>query len=91
MLSYILILGIKRCMLCFLLVFGGQRCENPVREFVSNVRFVNMLRTAHSHPQVYWNPYSLLIEGLDHGQWTLSLGYLNVLMVAMPFLPVLID
>ena len=47
MLSCLLILGTKRCMLCCLLVFGGHRCENPVREFVSSVRFVNMLRTAH--------------------------------------------
>ena len=53
-----------------------------------SVRFVNMLKIAHKHPQVYWNPYPLLIEGLDLGQWTLSLGYLYVQMVVMPFSPV---
>ena len=90
MLSCLLILGTKRCMLCCLLVFGGPRCENPVSEFVSSVRFVNMLRTALRHPQVYWNPYPLLIEGLDHGQWTLFLGYLYVQMVVMLFSHVLI-
>ena len=89
-LSFLLILGIKRCMLCCLLVFGGHRCENLVREFVNSVRFVNMLKIAHKHPQVYWNPYPLLIEGLDHGQWTLSLGSLLVQMVVMPFSHVLI-
>ena len=68
MLSCLLILGTKRCMLYSLLVFGGPRCENHVREFVSSVKFVNMLRTARRHPQVYWNPYPLLIEGLDNGQ-----------------------
>ena len=75
-LSCLLILGSKRCMLYCLLVCGGHRCENLVRKFVSNVRFVNVLKIAHKYPQVYWNPYLLLIEGLDLGQWTLSLGYL---------------
>ena len=56
----------------------------------SSVRFVNMLKIAHKHPQVYWNPYPLLTEGLDLGQWTLLLGYLYVQMVVMPFSPVLI-
>ena len=69
---------------------GGYRCDNLVRKFVSNVRFVNMLKIAHKHPQVYWNPYPLLIEGLDHGQWTLLLGYLYVQIVEMLFSPVLI-
>ena len=90
MLSCLLILGTKRYMLCCLLVFGGQRYENHVREFVSNVKFVNMLRAALKQPQDYWNPYPLLIEGLDHGQWTLSLGYLYVQMVVMLFSHVLI-
>ena len=90
MLSYLLTLGTKRFMLCFLLVFGGPKCDNHVREFVSSAIFVNMLRTANSHPQVYWNPYPLLIEGLDHVQWTLSLGYLYVHMVVTLFSPVLI-
>ena len=67
-LSYLLILGTKKCMLCYLLVIGGPRCNDPVSKFVSSVRFVNILRTALRHPQVYWNPYLLLIEGLDHGQ-----------------------
>ena len=58
--------------------------------FVGRVRFVNMLKIAHRHPQVYWNPYPLLIGGLDHGQWTLSPGYLYVQMVVTPFSPVLI-
>ena len=71
-------------------MFGGPRCENHVKEFVNSVRSVNMLRTAYRHPQVYWNPYTLLIEGLDSGQWTLSLGYLYVQMVVTPFSPVLI-
>ena len=90
MLSCPLILGTKRCMLCCLLVFGGPKCENHVRGFASSVRFVNMQRTARRHPQVCWNHYPLLIGGLDHGQWTLSLGYLYVQMVATPFSPVLI-
>ena len=42
--------------------------------FASSVRFVNMQKTACRHPQVCWNHYPLLIGGLDHGQWTLSLG-----------------
>ena len=88
MLSCLLILGTKRCMLCCLLVFGGPKCENLVKGFANSVRFVNMQKTAHRHPQVCWNPYPLLIDGLDHGQWTLSLGYLYVQMVAMPFSPV---
>ena len=49
-----------------------------------------MLRIAHKHPQVCWNRYPLLIEGLDLGLWISSLGYHLVLMVVMPFLPVLI-
>ena len=90
MLSCLLILGTKRCMLCCLLVCGGHRCENLVREFAKRVRFVNMLKIAHNHPQVYWNLYPLLIEGLDHGQWTLSLDSLLVQMVVMLFSHVLI-
>ena len=69
---------------------GGHRCKNLVRKFVSNVRFVNMLKIAHKHPQVYWNLYPLLIADLDLGLWTLLLGYLYVQMVVMPFSPVLI-
>ena len=88
--SYLLILGPKKCMLCCLLACGGHRCENPVSKFVSSVRFVNVLRIAHKHPQDYWNPYQLLIEDLDLGQWTLSLGYLFVQMVVVPLSPVLI-
>ena len=55
-------------MLCCLPMFGGPRCKHHVREFVGSVKFVNMLKTALWHPQAYWNPYLLLIEGLDHGQ-----------------------
>ena len=90
MLSCLYILGIKRFMLYFLLVCGCHRCENRVREFSKSARFVNMLKIAHKDPQVYWNPYLLLIEGLDHGQWTISLGYLLVQMVVMLFSHVLI-
>ena len=89
-LSCLLILAPKICLLCCLLVYGGHRHENPVSKFLSSVRFVNMLRIAHKHPQDYWNPYPLLIEDLDLGQWTLSLGYLFVQMVVMQFSPVLI-
>ena len=89
MLSYLLIFGTKRCMLCYLLVFDGPRCENLIKGFSNSVRFVNMQRTAHRHPQVCWNPYPLLIDGLDRSQWTLSLGYLYVQIVVMPFSPAL--
>ena len=73
-LSCLLILGPKRCMVCCLLVCSGHRCEFLVSEFFSPARFVNMLKIAHRHPQDYWNPYLLLIEGLDLGLWILSLG-----------------
>ena len=61
-----------------------------VSKFVSDVRFVNMLKIAHKHPQAYCNLYPLLKEGLDLGLWILSLGCLLVHMDAMPFSPVLI-
>ena len=77
-------------MLCCLLVCGGHRCEFLLSKFVSNVRFVNMLKIAYKHPQAYWNLYLLLIEDLDLGLWILSLGCLLVQMVAMPFPHVLI-
>ena len=77
-------------MFCYLLMYGVHRCENLVRKLVYSVRFVNMLRIAHKHPQGYWNLYPLLIEGLDHGQWTLSLGSLLVQMVVKLFSHVLI-
>ena len=35
--------------------------------FISLVRFLNVLRIAHKHPQVCWNHYLLLKEGLDLG------------------------
>ena len=38
MLSYLLLLGTKRCMLCCLLVFSGPRCGNLVRRFVSHLK-----------------------------------------------------
>ena len=88
--SCLLILGTKRCMLYFMLVFGEPKCKNHVREFMNSVRFVNMLNTAERHPQVYWNPYLLLIEGLYHGKWTLSKDYLYVQMAVTLFSPVLI-
>ena len=47
-------------MLCYLLMCGGHRCENLVRMFFINVWFVDMLKIAHKHPQVYWNLYLLL-------------------------------
>ena len=68
----------------------ATRRENCVKKFEKSDRFINMLKIAHKHPQVNWNPYSLLIEGLDPSQWTLSLGYLYVQMVVMPFSPVFI-
>ena len=46
-LSYLLILGIKIYMFCFLLVCGGHKCENHVREFAKGFKFVNMLKIAH--------------------------------------------
>ena len=88
MLSCLLILGTKRCMLCCLLIFGGPKYKNLVKGFSNIIRFVNMQRTAHRHPQVCWNPYPLFTDSLDHGQWNLSLGYLYVQMVVMPFPPV---
>ena len=77
-------------MLCCLLMCGGHTCENLARDFVRSVRFANMVKIAYNYPQDYWNPYLLLIEGLDLGQWTSSLCYLFVQMVVMPFSPVLI-
>ena len=64
--------------------------EFLVSKFVSLVRFVNVLRIAHKHPEDFWNRYLLQREGLDLGLWISSLGYPLVLMVVMPFLPVLI-
>ena len=90
MLSCLFILGTKKRMLYCLLMFGGPKCENHVRGFAGSFSFFNMQRTAHRHPQVCWNHYLLLIGGLDHGQWTLSLSYLYVQMVATQFSPVLI-
>ena len=89
-LSCLLILGLKRCILFCLLVYGGYRWEFVVSNFVSNVKFFNMLKIAHKHPQAYWNHYPLLREGLDLGLWILSLGFHLVQMVVMPFSPVLI-
>ena len=59
-LSCLLILGLRRCMLCCLPVYGGHTCEFLVSKFVSLVRFGNMLRTAHKHPQDCWHRYPLL-------------------------------
>ena len=89
-LSCLLIMGPKRCMLCCLLVCGGHRWEFLASKFVSLVRFVNMLKIAHKHPQNCWNYYLLLREGLDLSLWILPLGFPLVQMVAMPFSLVLI-
>ena len=89
-LSCLLILGLKRCMLYYLPEYSGHTWEFLVSKSVSLVRFVNMLRILHKHPQDCWNCYPLLIENLDLGLWISSLGYHLVLMVVMPFLPVLI-
>ena len=78
------------CMLCCLLVCGGYRCDFPVSKFVSHVRFVNMLKIAHKHPQDCWNRYPLLREGLGLDVWISSLGCHLVQVVVMPFSPVLI-
>ena len=51
--SCLLILGTKKSMLCYLLVCSGHRYKNLAREFVSSVRFFNVLRIAHKHPQDY--------------------------------------
>ena len=73
-LSCLLILGLKRCMLCCLLVCGSPTWEFPISKFVSPVRFVNVLKIAHKHPQDCWSRYPLLREGLDLGLWISSLG-----------------
>ena len=77
-------------MLCCLPMYGGHTWEFLVSKFVSLFRFVNMLRIAHKHPQDFWNRYLLQQEGLDLGLWILLLGYPLVLMVVMPFIPLLI-
>ena len=87
-LSCLLILGLRRCMLCCLSVYGGHTREYLVSKSVSLVRFINMLRLAYKHPQDYCNHYPLLQKGLDLGLWISLLGYHLVLMVVMPFLPV---
>ena len=46
-----------------------------------------MIRIAHKHPQVCWNRYLLLKEGLDLGRWISSLGCHLVQMVVMLFSP----
>ena len=84
-LSYLLILRLRRCMLCCLPVYGCHTWEFLVSKFVSLVRFVNMLRIAYKHPQDCWNHYPLQQKGLDLGIWISSLGYPLVLMVVMAF------
>ena len=88
--SCLLILGLKRCMICCLLVCGGHRWEFPISKFVSHVKFFNILKIAHKPPQACWKRYTLLREGLDLGIWISSLGCHLVKMVVMPFSPVLI-
>ena len=89
-LSCLLILGLKRCMVCCLLMCDWPTWEFLVSKFVSPVRFVNVLKTAHKHPQDCWNRYPLLREGLDLGLWISSLGCHLMQMVVMPFSPALI-
>ena len=84
-LSCLLILSLKRYMLCCLLIYSIHRCLFLFSKFVSNVKFVNVIKIAHKHPQAYWNRYPLLTKGLDLGLWILSLGCHLVQMVAMPF------
>ena len=43
-------------MLCCLIMFGGPKCANYISGFANSVRFANVQRIAHRHPQVYWNP-----------------------------------
>ena len=50
-LNSLLIFAPKRCIPCYLLMCGGHRCENLVRKFVYNARFVNMLKIAYKHPR----------------------------------------
>ena len=89
-LNCLLILGLRRCMLCCLPVYSDHTWEFLACKFFHLVRFVNVLRIAHKHPQDCWNRYLLLREGLDLGLWISSLGCYLVLMVVMPFSPVLI-
>ena len=42
--------------------------------YVGHVKFINVLKIAHKHPQACWNSYPLLREGLDLGLWISSLG-----------------
>ena len=46
---------------------SSYKCENLIKKFVSNVRFVNVLNIAHKHPQAYWNLYPLLIIDFNLG------------------------
>ena len=45
-LSCLLFWGLKRCMLCCLLMCGGHRWEFLISKFVNNVRFFNILNIA---------------------------------------------
>ena len=89
-LSCLLILGLRKSMHCCLPMYVGHTWGFFVSKSVSLVRFVNVLRIAHNHPQACWNHYPLLREGLNLGQWISSLGCHLVPMVVMPFSPVLI-
>ena len=77
MLSFLLILGPKRCMLCCLLVCGGHRYKNHVREFEKSVRFVNMLKISYKHPRFTrtftycWSKVWILVNGLYY--WVTSI------------------
>ena len=88
--SCLLVLDLRRCMLCCLAMYGGYTWDFLISKFVSLVRFVNVLRIAHKYPQDCWNRYLLLKKGLDLGLWISSLGCHLVEKVVILFLPVLI-
>ena len=49
---------------------GGSICENLVGKFVSNVRFVNMLKIAHKHSLGLLEP--LPIAERRFGSWSMD-------------------
>ena len=69
-LSCPLILDLKKCILCCLLVCSGHRCEFLVREFVSPVNFVNMLKKVHKYPPCILEPLS--IADRRFGSWSMD-------------------
>ena len=69
-LSCLLILGVKRCMFYCLLVCGGHISEFLVSKFVSPVKFVNVLKIAHKHPQACWKPLPIIERRF--GSWSMD-------------------